>query len=114
MHITLGFLNEVRCDILKNETPKTLEQRLIRTSVVEKFEELQSLGHSPVCLFHTRKACRLSSETIEIPCIAELDETFWVHLQVPNVSSNSSMQRISMVSALSLQAFLVWKSHTWE
>jgi len=75
MHITLGFLNEVRCDILKNETPKTLEQRLIRTSVVEKFEELQSLGHSPVCLFHTRKACRLSAETIEIPCIEELDET---------------------------------------
>ena len=79
-----GILKEVRCGILKNETTKTLEQRLIHTSVVEKFEEFQSLGHSPVCLFPTRKArnefnsemlSRLSAETIEIPYIDEVDET---------------------------------------
>jgi len=79
-----GILNEVRCGILKNESMKTLEQRSIHTSVVEKFEEFQSLGHSPVCLFPTRKAYnefnsemlgRLSAKTIEIHCIDEVDET---------------------------------------
>ena len=78
------LLNEVRRGVLTDETKATLQTRLIHTSVVDKFEELQSQGHSPVCLFPTRKACsefncemlcRLSAETVEIPCIDDVDET---------------------------------------
>ena len=78
------LLNEIRLGVLTDDAKATLQERLIHTSVVDKFEELQSQGRSPVCLFPTRKACRkfncemlsrLSAETIEIPCVDDVDET---------------------------------------
>ena len=53
-------------------------------SVADKFDELQKSGHTPVCLFPTRKACNdfntqmlsyLPSEVHELVCTDEVDET---------------------------------------
>ena len=38
---------------------KCLTERVITVSVVEKFQELQDAGQSPVCLFPTRELCNL-------------------------------------------------------
>jgi len=52
--------------------------------VAEKFRELEEQGVVPVCLFPTRKQCnqlneqilaRLDSETCELYCLDEVDET---------------------------------------
>ena len=57
---------------------------VIKTPVVDKFEELLVAKQSPLCLFATRKACqdfnthmlcRLDAAVIEIPCIDEVNET---------------------------------------
>ena len=61
-----------------------LQERVIETPVVDKFEELLVSKLSPLCLFPTRKSCqefnskmlsRLEAEVKEIPCIDEVDET---------------------------------------
>ena len=78
------LLDSVRCGVPTEETLCVLRERVMRVSVVDKFTELQQQGLSPVCLFPTRKACnelntsmlaRLTSPTLEIACIDEVDET---------------------------------------
>ena len=51
------MLDGVRRGCPTDETLRTLEQRVIDVSVADKFDELQKSGHTPVCLFPTRKAC---------------------------------------------------------
>ena len=78
------MLDEVRRGSPSTNTIQKLEERLLQVSAVEKFEELQQAGKSPVCLFPTRKACesfnsemldRLDASVVEVPCIDEVDET---------------------------------------
>ena len=79
-----SMLDCVRHGSPTEETLHTLEGRVITCSVQEKFNELQSSGQSPVCLFPTRKACEqfnvemlnsLNTKVHEIDCIDEVDET---------------------------------------
>ena len=69
---------------LLNETLALLEKRVIDVDIDKKFNELSSLGTTPVCLFSTRKACSefnnimlqsLSSDVHQIDCIDEVDES---------------------------------------
>ena len=78
------MLDGVRRGCPTDETLRTLEQRVIDVSVADKFDELQKSGHTPVCLFPTRKACNdfntqmlsyLPSEVHELVCTDEVDET---------------------------------------
>ena len=71
-----------------DETLHTLDQRVIDVPVADKFHELQKSGHTPVCLFPTRKACNefnaqmlsyLPSEVHELACTDEVDETAGTH-----------------------------------
>ena len=74
------ILDEVRSP----QTIQALEDRVITTPVVDKFDELLTSKQSPLCLFPTRKAChelnsnmlsRVQAETQEIPCTDEVNET---------------------------------------
>ena len=82
------MLDGVRRGCPSDETLRTLEQRVIDVSVADKFDELQKSGHTPVCLFPTRKACNdfntqmlsyLPSEVHELVCTDEVDETAGTH-----------------------------------
>ena len=66
------------------KTIEALQDRVITSPVVDKFEELLAAKQSPLCLFATRKACqefnlemlsRLQADTKEISCVDEVDET---------------------------------------
>ena len=79
-----NILNEVRCGYVTDEMICAFKERVIDMPITEKFDELQQLGQSPVCLFPTRKACtdfnnsmlaNLDSEVHQIKCIDEVDET---------------------------------------
>ena len=79
-----SMLDEVRRGCPSPQTVQALEDRVIKTPVVDKFDELLTSKQSPLCLFPTRKACyefnsnmlsRLQAETQEIPCIDEVNET---------------------------------------
>ena len=79
------MLDCVRCGSPTEETVQTLENSvIIICSVQNKFNELQSSGQSPVCLFPTKNACEdfnvtvlnsLDTKVHEIDCIDEVDET---------------------------------------
>ena len=78
------ILDEVRRGCVSKTTIQALKDRVITTSVVDKFEELMVSSQSPLCLFPTRKLCqdfntqmlsRLHGEIKDIPCIDEVDET---------------------------------------
>ena len=78
------MLDCVRRGCPTDETICILEQRVIQVSVADKFNELSHSGHSPVCLFPTRKACKefnsemlqeLASEVHEIVCTDGIDQT---------------------------------------
>ena len=73
-----------RPSLFPHNTMQALEDRVITTPVVDKFDELLTSKQSPLCLFPTRKAChefnsnmlsRLQAETQEIPCTDEVNET---------------------------------------
>ena len=53
------FINTRLSDVeqFQNDIVKCLTERVITISVVEKFQELQEAGQSPVCLFSTRELC---------------------------------------------------------
>ena len=79
-----SMLDEVRRGCPSQETIHALEDKVITTPVVDKFEELLADKQSPLSLFPTRKAClqfnsnmlsRLQTETHEIPSIDEVNET---------------------------------------
>ena len=79
-----SMLNEVRRGCPSPQTIQVLEDRVITTPVVDRFDELLTSKQSPLCLFPTRKAChefnsnmlfRLQAETQEIPCTDEVNET---------------------------------------
>ena len=79
-----SMLDEVRRGCPSPQTIQALEDRVITTPVVDKFDELLTSKQSPLCLFPTRKAChefncnmlsRLQAETREIPCTDEVNET---------------------------------------
>ena len=79
-----SILDEVRCGCPSPQSMQALEDRVITTPVVDKFDELLTSKQSPLCLFPTRKAChefnsnmlsRLQAETQEIPCTNEVNET---------------------------------------
>ena len=79
-----SMLDEVRRGCPSDTTVQALKDRVITKPIVDKFEELLSSNMSPLCLFPTRKSCqelnaemlsRLGSETKDIPCIDEFDET---------------------------------------
>ena len=79
-----AMLDCVRRGCPTDETLRTLEQRVIDVPVADKFHELQKSGHTPVCLFPTRKACNefnaqmlsyLPSEVHKLACTDEVDET---------------------------------------
>ena len=82
---TFSFmLDEVRRGCVSKTTIQALKDRVITTSVVDKFEELIVSSQSPLCLFPTRKLCqdfntqmlsRLHGEIKDIPCVDEVDET---------------------------------------
>ena len=78
------MLDEVRRGCPSPQSIRALQDRVIKTPVVDKFEELLVAKQSPLCLFPTRKACqdfntkmlcRLDAAVIEIPCIDEVNET---------------------------------------
>ena len=78
------MLDEVRRGCPSPQTMQALEERVITTPVVDKFDELLTSKQSPLCLFPTRKAShefnsnmlsRLQAETQEIPCTDEVNET---------------------------------------
>ena len=78
------MLDCVRRGCPTDETICILEQRVIQVSVADKLNELSQSGHSPVCLFPTRKACKefnsemlqeLASEVHEIVCTDGIDQT---------------------------------------
>ena len=63
---------------------RVLQDRVMKTPVVDKFEELLVGKQSPLCHFPMRKACqdfttqmlcRLGAAVIEIPCMDEVKET---------------------------------------
>ena len=79
-----SMLDEVRRGCPSQKTIEALQDRVIVSPVVDKFEELLAAKQSPLCLFPTRKACqvfnlemlsRLQADTKEIPCVDEVDET---------------------------------------
>ena len=79
-----SMLDEVRRGCPSQKTIEALQDRVITSPVVDKFEELLAAKQSPLCLFPTRKACqefnlemlsRLQADTKEIPCVDEVDET---------------------------------------
>ena len=83
-----AMLDYVRRGCPTDETLHTLDQRVIDVPVADKFHELQKSGHTPVCLFPTRKACNefntqmlnyLPSEVHELVCTDEVDETAGTH-----------------------------------
>ena len=78
-----SMLDEVRCGCPTPECIQALQERVIETPVVDKFEELLVSKQSPLCLFPTRKSCqefnsimlsRLKAEVKEIPWVDEVDE----------------------------------------
>ena len=79
-----GILNDVRLAKVSSELIAALEERVIDVPITDKYQELESTGKNPVCLFPTRKQCEkvnddmiklLGSEQYEIPCIDEVDGT---------------------------------------
>ena len=73
----------MKCGVaaLQPQTIQALEDRVVTTPVVDKFDELFTSNQSPLCLFPTRKPChefnckmlsRLQAETQEIPCTDEV------------------------------------------
>ena len=95
-----------------DETLHTLEQRVVDVSVADKFDELQKSGHTPVCLFPTRKACNdsntqmlsyLPSEVHELVCTDEVDDFS------DQISSDGmayvALSRVRSLSGLYLTAF---------
>ena len=78
------MLDEIRRGCVSEKTVQSLKDRVITTPVVDKFESLLSSNQSPLCLFPTRTSChefnaqmlsRLDSETKELVCKDEVDET---------------------------------------
>ena len=78
-----SMLDEVRRGCPSPECIQAMQERVIETPVVDKFEELLVSKQSPLCLFPTCKSCqefnskmlsRLEAEVKEIPCIDEVDE----------------------------------------
>ena len=78
------MLDEVRRGCPSPQSIRALQDRVNKTPVVDKFEELLVAKQSPLCLFPTCKACqdfntqmlcRLDAAVIEIPCIDEVNET---------------------------------------
>jgi hypothetical protein len=77
-----SMLDEVRQGCPSQQTVQALNERVLTTPTIDKFEELLSENRSPLCLFPTREVClkfnsemlsRLVSETKEIPCIDEVE-----------------------------------------
>ena len=56
------LLNEVKVDSVSEASLKLLEDRVIQTTVRDKFLELQSSGNAPVCIFPLRKDCAAFNE----------------------------------------------------
>ena len=80
----VDILDEVRRGSVSQPTLEHLKQRVINGTIVDKYKELCGSGHSPVCLFPTRKACHefnmqmlshLDSKKHKILCVDEIDET---------------------------------------
>ena len=78
------MLDCVRRGCPTDETISTLQQRVIDTSVTDKFNELSQGSQTPVCLFPTRKACQefnnemlqmLASKVHELVCTDQIDQT---------------------------------------
>ena len=76
-----SMLDEVQRGCPSPQTIQALEDRVVTTPVVDKFDELFTSNQSPLCLFPTRKPChefnckmlsRLQAETQEIPCTDEV------------------------------------------
>ena len=79
-----AMLDSVCCGYPTAETIATLQERVIRGSIADKFLELREHGQPPVCLFPRKKACNnfnsemlgcLTTEVHELPCTDEVDET---------------------------------------
>ena len=86
------MLNCVRRGCPTDETLCTLKQRIITSSISEKFTELQVAGKTPVCmcLFPKRKACgqfntemlqSLTSKVHKLVCTDEIDFIMLVHVK---------------------------------
>ena len=80
----VDILDQVRRGSPSAESLEYLRKRVIDVTVVDKYAELCKTGHSPICLFPTRKACKefnnqmlsaLENEVHKIVCIDEIDET---------------------------------------
>ena len=76
------MLDEVRRGCPLPQSIRELQNRVIKTPVVDKFEELLFAKQSPLCLFamqqdfNTQMLCRLDAAVIEIPCIDKTTGTF--------------------------------------
>ena len=77
-----SMLDEVRRNCRSPQTVQALQERVITTEVLDKFEDSKQ---SPLCLFSERKACqefnanmlsRLEAEVKDIPCIDVVVSTF--------------------------------------
>ena len=75
------MLDSVRCGF---PTISILNKRVITMCLSERYNDLQESGQSPMCLFHTRKACHdfimemlnsLNSIIHEVVFTDEVDET---------------------------------------
>ena len=75
------MLDEVRRGCPSEKTIKALQARVITTPEVDKFQELLASKQSPLCLFSTRlefnleMLSRLNTDTKDIRCTDEVDET---------------------------------------
>ena len=52
-----SMFDSVRCGFPSDETTLILNKRVNTMCLSGKFNDLQEIGQSPVCLFPTRKAC---------------------------------------------------------
>ena len=84
----VDILDQVRRGCPTPESLECLKNRVINSTIVEKYTELTKGGSSPICLFPTRKACKefnsqmisaLDNELHKIVCIDEIDETSSSH-----------------------------------
>ena len=91
------LLNDVRTDSLSANTIATLKSRVITCTPLEKFQDLQKCGKSPLSLFSTRKACdifnfgmlvNLGVGIVEVQCIDETTGSAAAALQKLNLGCN--------------------------
>ena len=55
--VFISMLDEVGCGCPSQKTLQALQERVITTPVIDKFEKLLASKQSPLCLFPTRKLC---------------------------------------------------------